>query len=127
MTTTKDNTTNILQHYLSLVIGHKSKPPPQSHVVKAGRQPRLRRRHERELLRRRQAEDLLHVQILRLHPVRMLPPEPMQKIRQARLNPWFKVAVSVIDSDGPETYRSRCIGRVSADTQNEMNKIFKNY
>ena len=40
---------------------------------------------------------------------------------------WFKVAVSVTDSDGPETYRSRCIGRVSADTQNKMIKIFKNY
>ena len=40
---------------------------------------------------------------------------------------WFKVAVSVIDSDDPETYRSWCIDRVSADTQNEMNKIFKNY
>ena len=34
---------------------------------------------------------------------------------------WFKVAVSVIDSDGPETYRSR-IG-----SQNKMIKIFKNY
>ena len=29
---------------------------------------------------------------------------------------WFKDAVSVTYSDGPETYRSRCIGRVSADT-----------
>ena len=30
--------------------------------------------------------------------------------------PWFKVAVSVTDSEGPETYRSRCIGLISADT-----------
>ena len=41
--------------------------------------------------------------------------------------PWFKVAVSVTDSDGLETYRSRCIGRVSADTQKKKIKIFKNY
>ena len=27
---------------------------------------------------------------------------------------WFKVAVLVIDSEGPETYRSRCIGSVLA-------------
>ena len=33
---------------------------------------------------------------------------------------WFKVAISVTDSDGLETYRSRCIGLVSADTQNKM-------
>ena len=38
---------------------------------------------------------------------------------------WFKIAVSVTNSDGPETYRSRCIDRVSADTQNKMIKIFK--
>ena len=30
---------------------------------------------------------------------------------------WFKIAVSVTDSDGPETYRSWYIGRVSADMQ----------
>ena len=40
---------------------------------------------------------------------------------------WFKVAVSVTDSDSPETYRSRCINRVSADTQNKMIKIPKYY
>ena len=40
---------------------------------------------------------------------------------------WFKVAASVTDSDGPESYRSRCIGRVSVDTQNKMSNIFKNY
>ena len=40
---------------------------------------------------------------------------------------WFKVAVSITDLDGPETYWSRCIGQVSADTQNKMIKIFKNY
>ena len=40
---------------------------------------------------------------------------------------WFKVTVSVIESDGLETYRSRCIGHVSTDTQNQMIKIFKNY
>ena len=40
---------------------------------------------------------------------------------------WFKVAVSVIDSNSPETYQSRCIGCVSADTQNRMIKISKNY
>ena len=44
------------------------------------------------------------------------------------LGPWFKVAVSVTaDSDGPETYLSRCIGRISADTQNKVIKIPKNY
>ena len=37
---------------------------------------------------------------------------------------WFNVAISVTESDGPETYRSWCIGRVSADTQNKMIKIF---
>ena len=30
--------------------------------------------------------------------------------------PWFKVAVSVIDSEGPEAYRSRCIDLVSDET-----------
>ena len=40
---------------------------------------------------------------------------------------WFKVAVSVIGSDSPETYRLRCIDRVSADTQNKVIKIPKNY
>ena len=40
---------------------------------------------------------------------------------------WFKVAVSVTDSDSPETYWSRCISRISADMQNKMIKIFKNY
>ena len=30
--------------------------------------------------------------------------------------PWFKVAVSITDSDSPEAYRSRCIDRVSTDT-----------
>ena len=32
------------------------------------------------------------------------------------LSAWFKVAVSVIDSEDPEAYRSRCIGLVSDDT-----------
>ena len=49
------------------------------------------------------------------------------KVNYAFLLSWFKVAVSVIDSDDPETYRSRCIDRVSADTLNKMIKIFKNY
>ena len=40
---------------------------------------------------------------------------------------WFKVAVLVTDSDGLETYRSWCIGCVSADTQKKMIKIFKKY
>ena len=40
---------------------------------------------------------------------------------------WFKVMVSVTDSDDPKTYWSRCISRVSTDTQNKMIKIFKNY
>ena len=31
-------------------------------------------------------------------------------------SPWFKVAVSVTDSEGPEAYRSQCIGLVSGDT-----------
>ena len=36
--------------------------------------------------------------------------------REGDLVPWFKVAVSVIDSKGPEAYRSQCIGLVSDDT-----------
>ena len=40
---------------------------------------------------------------------------------------WFKVAVSVIDSEGSETYRSRCIGLVSANTQLKMKKLKKIY
>ena len=46
---------------------------------------------------------------------------------QLLVKSWFKVAVSVTDSDGPQTYRSRCIDRISADMQNKMIKIFKNY
>ena len=41
-----------------------------------------------------------------------------------RYSSWFKVAVSVTDSDGPETYNGR---GVSVDTQNKMIEIFKNY
>ena len=41
----------------------------------------------------------------------------LRSIWKGQSLPWFKVAVSVTDSDSPETYRSRCIGRVSADTQ----------
>ena len=40
---------------------------------------------------------------------------------------WFKVAVSITDSDGPETYRSRCIDQISVDTQNKMIFMLKNY
>ena len=29
---------------------------------------------------------------------------------------WFKIAVSVIELEGPETYRFRCIGLISTDT-----------
>ena len=50
-----------------------------------------------------------------------------KKERDHQFSAWFKVVVSIIDSDDPETYRSRCIGHVSADTQNKMSKIFKNY
>ena len=32
------------------------------------------------------------------------------------LKAWFKVAVSVTDSEGPEVYWSQCIGLVSSDT-----------
>ena len=35
----------------------------------------------------------------------------------SKVCPWFKVAVSVTDSDGPEMYQSQCIGRVSIDTK----------
>ena len=40
---------------------------------------------------------------------------------------WFKITVSIVDSDGPKMYRLRCIDRVPADMQNKMIKIFKNY
>ena len=40
---------------------------------------------------------------------------------------WFKVTILVTNSDDPKTYQSRCIGHVSADTQNKMIKIPKNY
>ena len=39
-----------------------------------------------------------------------------KKERDQQFSAWFKVAVSIIDSDGPETHRLRCIGRVSVDT-----------
>ena len=45
-------------------------------------------------------------------------------LEESLFKSWFKIAVSVIDSDDPETYRSRCIGHVSTDTQNKMIKIF---
>ncbi|RVW95225.1 Calcium-transporting ATPase 12, plasma membrane-type [Vitis vinifera] len=32
------------------------------------------------------------------------------------MNPWFKVAISVTDSEGPKAYWSQCIGLVSGDT-----------
>ena len=56
-------------------------------------------------------------------------PKSKNFIRQTRnfSQTLFKIAVSVVDSDGPETYRSRCIVRVSADTQNKMINYFKNY
>ena len=38
---------------------------------------------------------------------------------------WFKDAVSIINSESPKTYRSRCIGLVSADTQLKMKKLKK--
>ena len=33
-----------------------------------------------------------------------------------QLLPWFKVAVSVTDLEGPEAYRSQCISLVLGDT-----------
>ena len=42
-----------------------------------------------------------------------------------QLLPWFKVAVSVTDLEGPEVYRSRCIGLVLGDTLNKLIRKFK--
>ena len=37
-------------------------------------------------------------------------------VEMLSLTAWFKVAVSVTDSEGPEVYRSQCIGLVSGET-----------
>ena len=55
------------------------------------------------------------------HHPRLRPrPRLLQLLLQGRhrllLKTWFKVAVSVTDSEGLEAYRSRCIGLVSGDT-----------
>ena len=44
--------------------------------------------------------------------------------RQCVSDPWFKVAVSVIDSEGHEAYWSQCLGSTSDETQN---KIIRNF
>ena len=43
---------------------------------------------------------------------------PVKKWKETKkgASPWFKVVVLVIDSEGPETYRFRCIGLVLDDT-----------
>ena len=37
-------------------------------------------------------------------------------VEMLSLTAWFKVAVSVTNSEGLEAYQSRCIGLVSSDT-----------
>ncbi|RVX05612.1 putative mitochondrial protein [Vitis vinifera] len=39
-----------------------------------------------------------------------IPPRSISDMMSINYKAWFKVAVSVIDSEGPEAYRSRCIG-----------------
>ena len=38
---------------------------------------------------------------------------------------WFKVTVSIIDSNGHKAYRSWCLGSALGDTQNKIIRNFK--
>lgn len=42
--------------------------------------------HERELPRRGQPPNLLHIQLLRRRPIQQFPPETMQQVGQSHLN-----------------------------------------